>query len=405
MKYLLSLFAFCMFSLTANAKIKTIQATGSGVDERIATMNAIESAIMQTHAVSMNGSTTKSKEIHEDASSSFKGKGNINENADNSFSTKASNSAGISASSGKGMFDKESASLETSEKAFVSGKASSNYHADYDIDNKASSEYNYKEVEQEIKANYKGKIEGYKILKTEQKEGKYFVTIEAKVFELDEYKSKDLVKKAKYSVAIAPIQKNSSVLFECNETDMTSFPEDLQNAIIENLVSSKRLNIVDRSSMDTRMKELSLTTAGLTDRNNLNKLNKVLSADYMLVATVDAYDLSSTSRVLEITGETVKSVKGKVSISYKLFETATTEIVAASHVEENIDLQNVSLSCSDLSSKLLRKVAKAQADKMLSFLFSDYTSTVEKESFSNISNSSNNEPIEEKKRPVIEMPW
>ena len=55
MKRFFILIFTCVLSLTANAKIKTVQATGSGMDERLATMNAIESAIMQTHAVSMNG--------------------------------------------------------------------------------------------------------------------------------------------------------------------------------------------------------------------------------------------------------------------------------------------------------------------------------------------------------------
>lgn len=399
MKYLLSLICICVFSFSASAKIKIVQATGSGMDERLATMNAIESAIMQTHAVSMNGSTTRTKEIHEDASSSFKGKGKVNENTDASFSASAEQSASASASSGRGLFNKDSASISASEKASVSGKASSNYHADYDIDNKSSAAYNYKEVEQEIKANYKGQLEGYKILKTEQKDGKYYVTIEAKVFEMDEYKSKDLVKKAKYSVALAPIEKTSSVSYKCNGSNMSSVPEDILNAITENLVSSRRLNIVDRSSMNARMKELSLTTSGLTDRNDMNKLAKVLSADYMLVATVDTYDLSQNSRVLEITGETITSVSGKISLSYKLFETATTEIVAASHVEESINLQNVSMSCSDLSSKLIKKIAKSQSDKMLTFLFNDYQPVVEKKE------EVENKPTTPKKRPVIQMDW
>ena len=401
MKRFFILIFTCVLSLTANAKIKTVQATGSGMDERLATMNAIESAIMQTHAVSMNGSTTRTKEIHEDASASFKGKGKVNEDADASFSANASENVSGSASRGHAFFDRDSASVSGSAKSSVSAKGSSNYHLDYDVDNKASSSYNYKEIEQEIKANYKGQLEGYKILKTEQKNGKYFVTIEAQVFEADEYKSKDLVKKAKYSVAIAPIEHTSSVSYKCNGINMSSFPEDLQNAITENLVSSRRLNIVDRTSMNARMKELSLTTAGLTDRNDISKLAKVLSADYMLVLTVDTYNLSQNSRVLEVTGETIKSVNGRISVSYKLFETATTEIVAASHVEESINLQNASLSCSDLSSKLLKKVAKSQSDKMLSFLFKDYTPVVEKTS----TQSTNTTPAAPKKKVVVDMPW
>ena len=214
------------------------------------------------------------------------------------------------------------------------------------------------------------------------------------------YSFKDIMK-AKYSVAIAPIEHTSSVSYKCNGINMSSFPEDLQNAITENLVSSRRLNIVDRTSMNARMKELSLTTAGLTDRNDISKLAKVLSADYMLVLTVDTYNLSQNSRVLEVTGETIKSVNGRISVSYKLFETATTEIVAASHVEESINLQNASLSCSDLSSKLLKKVAKSQSDKMLSFLFKDYTPVVEKTS----TQSTNTTPAAPKKKVVVDMPW
>ena len=88
-------------------------------------------------------------------------------------------------------------------------------------------------------------------------------------------------------------------------------------------------------------------------------------ADYLLIVTVDDFGAATQTREIKLTGEKITSGTANLSVSYKLIETATMEIVSMNDVAHDISLSGAS-SCNGAISTLSKKAGKELVNSLLS---------------------------------------
>ena len=348
MKKTLAVVLGCLLPWVASAKIETINATGYGNSVYTATIDAIDNAVRQSNPVAVQHDKTIDLSTQKIV---FKDGRNI----DAEYESKNASEGSHAEESSGGFWSKLKfwSKDNSSEKMRYRNKG-------------GKVELSNESIQREVQAQYEGVLEGYEVISTEeQKDGSFKVTIAAKVKKIDEYESPDLVAKAKYTVAILPSDNGRS--WKCLSSKKTSkaIEEKVIDQMSTPLVKSKKLTVVDRENINKQLKELSLLGQDLASEANLNKLKQIKIADYLLIVTVDDFGAATQTREIKLTGEKITSGTANLSVSYKLIETATMEIVSMNDVAHDISLSGAS-SCNGAISTLSKKAGKELVNSLLS---------------------------------------
>ncbi len=340
----------CLLPLVANAKIETVNATGYGKNVYAATIDAIDNAVRQSNPVAVQHDKVTDLSVkrivlkdERDIDAEYEAKQVFENNV-------AEESNGVFLSKLK-FWSKDNSSEKTRYR------------------NKGGTvEFSDESIQREVQAQYQGVLYGYEIVKTEeQKDGTWKVSIAAKVKKVEEYKSPDLVAKAKYTVAIVPSDNGYSWKCISGNKKSKSIEEKIIDQISTPLVKSKKLTVVERDNINKQLKELSLLGKNLANENNLNKLKQIKIADYLLIVYVDGFNAAIQNKEIQLTGEKITTGSANLSVSYKLIETATMEIISMNDVSEDMSL-GAGSSCDSTISQLAKRVGKELVDSLLTDL-------------------------------------
>lgn len=335
MKQILLSLLLVSFAYSGYAKEIDVEAMGVGEDYEWAVMNAIDNAVKQTSDVIVKRSAPMQKmEVK------------VKENLDVAIDEQAK------LDDGSLIGGKKSASY--------SGKAGAQYSGEATAELK------------EINAKYEGKISSYKVISSEEKNGKYYVRIKAVVKKADDYNSPDLIKKAKYSLSIVPFKAEKQLSCVGKKVASTSLISKISGILSEKIAKSKKFNIVDRENLDAYADELSLIEYGLTHEKEQSRIKNVASADYILVGKIEDFGTRSSTQNVPMTGESYTNSSASVQVSYKLIETATMEVITSSTVEERLSKGGRFSSCANVEKELAKKIGNKISTEILMELFPDY---------------------------------
>ena len=332
--------------LPSFAKIIETTAIGRGSSEYIATMDAIDNAVRQTHKVDVKndkGVDLSEKHIVVKDDTQIKIKSSAKNKT--SFWSRV-----------KGWFGGNSNESESYESAS---------EASYSYEKKGGNqEFHDTSVSRQIEMKYKGAIDSYEVIESKESKGNWTVKIKAKVKQLDEYASPDLINKAKYRVAI--VSSGNKTQWNCLGSKKSSkYIEDIAiKDMTDKIVSSKKMSVVDRDNIDKQLKELSLLNKDLANPDNANKLKQIAIADYLLIVTTDSFSASTTTKTIELTGEKVTKGSANIELSYKLIETATMDIVASGSDSTDMSL-GAGANCSSIVSSMTKKLSKSLSEDLL----------------------------------------
>lgn len=343
-------------SFDLHAKEITVTAYGEGETYDWAVMNAVENAVRQTSDISIQGhglhkvdvSSTISHDSSFESEAHVKGKLNIETYEREGFASDQNR-------------------LKIKEKGDADVKASAN----------ESVTANFQDNSKDILAQYQGVVSAYDVLEHSEENGKHKVKIKATIFKEDvydshDYKSKSLVKKADYSLAIMPFKMAPNVTCLGKKPNAKDLNTTISNLFIEKLAPSRKFNLVDRNNMDDYASEMAIIQGDMTLPENKVKLKNLAAADYILVGTVDTLTASTGKSYIALTGETNYSSSSKLKISYRILEAATMEIVSAGSTEKTFSKNGAFSSCANLEQLLFEKAISDASDKILTDIFPDY---------------------------------
>lgn len=344
---------FLLIAFNVNAKEITVTAYGEGDDYDWAVMNAVENAVRQTSTIDV-----KSDGLHKiDVATTVK--------HDSSFEAEANAKDKLNAEFSKrdGIIpDTEKLNAEEEANAKVKAKANETLTV------------GFKDNSKDIMAKYKGSVSSYEVLEHSEENGKHKVKIKATIFKYDahDYKSKSLVKKADYSLAIMPFKMTSNIRCLGKKLDSKEINVTISNLFIEKLAPSRKFNLVDRNNLDDYASEMALIESDMTLPENKVKLKNIAAADYILVGTIDNFTASTSKSYIELTGETNYFSSSKLKFSYRILEAATMEIVSAGSVEKKFNKDGAFSSCSNVEQLLFERAIGEASEQILADIFPDY---------------------------------
>lgn len=340
-------------AFNANAKEIVVTAYGEGDDYDWAVMNAVENAVRQTSDIAI-----QSDGLHKvDVSTTVK------HNASFESEANANDRLNVDIKERDNLLP-ETKQLGAEENAQIKVKA----NADETVTAR------FRDNSKDIMAKYKGSVSSYEVLEHSEENGKHKVKIKAVVFKYDphDYKSKSLVKKADYSLAIMPFKMAQNINCQGKKTDIKELNTIISNTFIEKLAPSRKFNLVDRNNLDDYAAEMSIIEGDMTLPENKVKLKNLAAADYILVGTVDNFTASTSKNFVALTGETNYSSSSKLKISYRILEAATMEIVSVGSTEKTFSKDGVFSSCSNVEQLLFERAIGEAAEKILTDIFPDY---------------------------------
>ena len=320
-------------------------------------------------------------------------------------------------------FDLSERNLNLSELAYGSEKA--NGHMETNT-NEALSR-NVKDNSRDINARYHGVVSSYNVIKHTENNGMHYVDIEAKickmlpncdymtkrcncyvckvgynlvdgeclpcldndtcgcsdgkkwskeqgacVYDTHDYKSKSLVKKSEYSLAIMPFKMSANINCLGKKADAKEINTIISNLFIEKLTPSRKFNLVDRNNLDDYAAEMAIIESDMTLPENKVKFRNLAAADYILVGTVDNFTASTGKSFVPLTGEVNYSSSSKLKISYRILEAATMEVVSVGSVEKTFSKGGAFSSCANVEQLLFEQAIGEAAESMLIDIFPDY---------------------------------
>ena len=340
-------------AFSANAKEITVTAYGEGDDYDWAVMNAVENAVRQTSDIDVQSNGLRKLDLSATLKHDF----------DSEAEVTATDKLGIDSHKKELIMSKDNR-LNAEEQASAARKT----HASENIT------AGFRDNSKEILAKYKGSISSYEVLEHSEENGKHKVKIKATVNKYDarDYKSKSLVKKAEYSLAIMPFKAAPNANCLGKKPDIRNINTIISNLFVEKLAPSRKFNLVDRNNLDDYAAEMSLIEGDLTLPENKVKLKNLAAADYILVGRIDNFSASTSKSYVALTGETNYSSSSKLKISYRILETATMEIVSAGSVEKKFGKEGAFSSCANVEQLLFERAIKEAAEKILTDVFPDY---------------------------------
>ncbi len=343
------LFALLFFTaFTVQAKEITVTATGSGKTKDFAIIDAVENAVRQTTEITVE----RDKAFQQ-----------LDIKASREYARKKR--------------DVYSDSQEEDGEV-VSGNKSQHDKTDSHVITE-----NLENNSKEILAKYKGSVQSYQVLKEEEKGNLFYVTISAVVIKEDiydphNYKSKNLNKSADYSLAVLPFKTTRQLRCLGQKVSTDELNTLIANAFVEKLKPSRKFNLVDRNNLDNYADELALITNDMTLPENKVKLKNIVSADYILVGTIENFTVNSEKEYIELTGETSYESSSKLKLSYRMLEAATMEIVSVGSVEKKFSKDEAFSSCYNVEELLVNKAISEASEKLLIDIFPDYKPEKEK---------------------------
>ena len=344
---------FLLFAFNVNAKEIAVTAYGEGDDYDWAVMNAVENAVRQTSSIDVQGNGMHKVDMSASVAHEANYEGQLKVNDQIGIDT--SKKDGLISHSNKAKGERQvGADMKENANEVVTARVRDN--------------------SKDIMAKYHGSVSSYEVLEHMKENGHHRVKIKAIIEKYDsrDYKSKSLVKKADYSLAVMPFKMSSNVNCLGRKIDAKEINKIINNLFIEKLAPSRKFNLVDRTNLDNYAAEMSIIEGDMTLPENKIKLKNIATADYILVGAVDNFTASTSKSFIALTGETNSSSSSKLKISYRILETATMEIVSAGAVEKKFSKEGTFSSCANVQQLLFERAISEASEKILTDIFSDY---------------------------------
>ena len=115
----------------------------------------------------------------------------------------------------------------------------------------------------------------------------------------------------------------------------------LHDQMIDALVRTDTLDVVERTRLDKLLTEQALTKDGVTDPNQAAKLGKMVGASHFVLGSLANLELQKTANPLPYTDRTESSIHGRIKIDFRVVDVETSRVIASDTEETTDELRTV----------------------------------------------------------------
>jgi TolB-like protein len=330
----------CSISLlAADIEIVTIEAEGRGDSRQQAVNDALREAVAKVNGVSVKSN-----------SRSVSGTKNVSVNTQSqSVSVAAArvDTQGVARArvnrykegEAHGAADVTDVGVATSTRsqAVAVGASSSQ------VDQKTSYNANL----QDISVKSSGQIKSYDVVDVKQVDGVFIAHVSASIA-----KFKQSVESKRIRLAVVPFR----VKVPTNQAK--DFERQFSQSIVDQLSQSRKFAVLDRDFIAEQGVELAQLQAGEVPIDEMAKLGNRLTADFLVVGTIDQVVSRQRVQVMKSTGREIQMVDQGARLSFRLIEAATGQIKFADSLDNVATSQGARKSISIMGADAGRAVAQ-----------------------------------------------
>jgi hypothetical protein len=107
----------------------------------------------------------------------------------------------------------------------------------------------------------------------------------------------------------------------------------LHDELIAAFVHTGAVDVVERSRLDAILKEQGLTRDAITDPGEAARLGRMLGADYFLIGTLTAAELTNGTEPVPYTRREERTLAGRIDVSFRLVEVETSRVAVAASAQ------------------------------------------------------------------------
>jgi len=112
----------------------------------------------------------------------------------------------------------------------------------------------------------------------------------------------------------------------------TVVEREFSNQLINFLTKSRKFNMLSRSQIEKVMNENMLTESDWAKPGQIEKMGKLLVADYLVTGTINRMEFKVIRQNIKITGETAPRIVATFKCQFQIIESSTGKIVLADQV-------------------------------------------------------------------------
>ncbi len=219
-----------------------------------------------------------------------------------------------------------------------------------------------------VKEATKGLINSYRILNAKKDDNREWnVKLLVKILG---YKSPGLSTKHRRKIAIMPFYySKKTYAINGEEYSGAKVSDMLSQSLTNDFTQSRRFAVVDRTYIRDMSNELGIITSGQTPLSQKVKLGKKLSADYILVGTIESVSMDTTSNHNQLLGTDSSKKNAEFIVDYRIIVVGTSQIKWSATTKATIDLSNSRDSTEMALTKAVENITHSIADELLSNIY------------------------------------
>lgn len=186
-------------------------------------------------------------------------------------------------------------------------------------------------VQRSSSTRVKGNVKSFTVVDVKKDDsGLYNATVEADVSVY-----RDDGQSSRRKIAVLPFYYTGTT------ERVIGFDKRLRQAAVDYLTSSRHFAVVDKDYTHERLKELESLKRPDVKLEERARIGNSLGTDYILVGDISKFDLKPQSIKVPYTNEVQTHYEGPVSISWRLIEGATGQILASASSDQRLRLKSI----------------------------------------------------------------
>lgn len=204
----------------------------------------------------------------------------------------------------------------------------------------------------QIREKTAGMVLGFEVLNSEQiSENKWSVLVKVQVADYKKSESAD-----RQRIAVLPFKTSKQAFALAGQsTKAEAVANTLNTSIIEKLVTTRKFAILDRDFDETTRSELARISTGDVAPAELTRLSQGLIADYVLVGAIENLNFDLYERSMRTSDKKFVSGNGRLRVSFRLIEVATSQIVFSGTAQSELTDKNLSNGVNTSANEIIQQ--------------------------------------------------
>ncbi len=145
------------------------------------------------------------------------------------------------------------------------------------------------------------------------------------------------------TVAVPPFVIDRALSLDINGVQIRAeiLESEFSDLLMQQLVNARKFKVLERDFIRKVLAENDMTESDYVAQTEVDKLRRLLVADYYVLGQIDRIELRRETRRIQVTGETAERIEGSFKVHFRVVDNATGQVVCAQTRIEKLDSRDI----------------------------------------------------------------